>query len=331
MNSRADIIFNNSKFNDFDQMAQGLLGWNLEINQLGGGRFQGEALQFGNRDLFISSGGFSRKTEQKGAQPPYARTLAITGDHKTNLVWRKKEVPANGLMVFPRGSEVDVVSSGGTKIITMSFSNDLLERACRALGLPDLYKALDQDDLFAVNPQAMDNLRLWMRNIGQVVRGKGGSAGLPAILAELEFGLPRRLMEILADPLPKKASPQGRVLKRVMNKVEGCLREHPREPVTVKDLCQAVSASERTLQYGFQKRFGIPPKQYLRARRLNGVRRELTRAGGEGELVGEAAARWGFWHLSQFSKDYRLLFGELPSETLAKHRGCLGGKMTRQA
>jgi AraC family ethanolamine operon transcriptional activator len=49
--------------------------------------------------------------------------------------------------------------------------------------------------------------------------------------------------------------------------------------------------------------------------RLNGVRRELRH--GTAELrIGDVAARWGFWHQSQFAADYRTLFGELPSQTL---------------
>ena len=32
--------------------------------------------------------------------------------------------------------------------------------------------------------------------------------------------------------------------------------------------------------------------------------------------VADAANEWGFWHMGQFAKDYRRMFGELPSETL---------------
>jgi len=38
--------------------------------------------------------------------------------------------------------------------------------------------------------------------------------------------------------------------------------------------------------------------------------------------VQEMAARWGFWHLSRFSSDYRTLFGETPSQTLRRHQLC---------
>ena len=52
---------------------------------------------------------------------------------------------------------------------------------------------------------------------------------------------------------------------------------------------------------------------YINAMRLNGARRELMNR----LKVNEAANAWGFWHMGQFAKDYRKLFGELPSETLA--------------
>lgn len=64
---------------------------------------------------------------------------------------------------------------------------------------------------------------------------------------------------------------------------------------------------------------GLSPVQYLRAARLLGVRRELLRAGPV-IRVSDAAARWGFWRLSQFAADYKRLFGELPSETLGRTR-----------
>ena len=51
--------------------------------------------------------------------------------------------------------------------------------------------------------------------------------------------------------------------------------------------------------------------------RLNGVRRDLkSRAHEACVKVQDVAARWGFWHLSEFSRDYSAQFGELPSQTL---------------
>jgi AraC family ethanolamine operon transcriptional activator len=80
------------------------------------------------------------------------------------------------------------------------------------------------------------------------------------------------------------------------------------------ELCSQVGASRRKLTYCFQDVLGTSPMQYLRAVRLNGVRRELR--SGEAAAVQDAAARWGFFHMGQFSTDYKKQFGELPSATL---------------
>ncbi|MDR2690020.1 MAG: helix-turn-helix domain-containing protein, partial [Azoarcus sp.] len=71
-----------------------------------------------------------------------------------------------------------------------------------------------------------------------------------------------------------------------------------------------------TLQYSFQEVLDLTPVKFLRAMRLNSVRRALRQARASQETVGDIAARWGFWHLSHFAADYREMFGELPSDTL---------------
>jgi len=88
--------------------------------------------------------------------------------------------------------------------------------------------------------------------------------------------------------------------------------------LTVRDLCRAAGASERTLRYAFVERYGVPPKAYLKAVRLHGVRRELRSADLHALRVTDTANRWGFWHMGDFAADYRRLFGELPSKTLAR-------------
>ncbi|UCG61547.1 MAG: helix-turn-helix domain-containing protein [Candidatus Zixiibacteriota bacterium] len=37
--------------------------------------------------------------------------------------------------------------------------------------------------------------------------------------------------------------------------------------------------------------------------------------------IADVANHWGFWHMGQFSADYRRLFGELPLETLRRGNG----------
>lgn len=86
---------------------------------------------------------------------------------------------------------------------------------------------------------------------------------------------------------------------------------------TMIDLCAHTGVAERTLRYAFRDQLGCSPKVYLQMIRLNGVRVELLSAESKTTSVTAAATRWGFMHLGRFAQDYRALFGELPSTTLA--------------
>jgi AraC family ethanolamine operon transcriptional activator len=103
---------------------------------------------------------------------------------------------------------------------------------------------------------------------------------------------------------------------RAVRRAVAYIEENAQEPIHLRDLCLITGASERTLRYGFLERYGVSPKAYLQAFRLNGVRKKLRRADPASTKVAEIANHWGFWHMGKFAADYRRLFGELPSETI---------------
>lgn len=86
--------------------------------------------------------------------------------------------------------------------------------------------------------------------------------------------------------------------------------------MTVQRLCRHTGVSKRTLEYAFDEQIGVSPKQFINSIRLNAVRKQ-HRSGTVHKVV-DAANAWGFWHMGQFARDYRKLFGELPSATLSQ-------------
>ncbi len=103
--------------------------------------------------------------------------------------------------------------------------------------------------------------------------------------------------------------------------VEEYLDAYERELPSLAELCAVAGTSERTLEYAFREQLGITPVRYLRLRRLNRVECEL-RSGERGVTqVTDVAMRWGFWQLGRFAAEYRALFCERPSETLARSGG----------
>jgi AraC family ethanolamine operon transcriptional activator len=107
---------------------------------------------------------------------------------------------------------------------------------------------------------------------------------------------------------------RDRALQRALSFI-GAMAE---EPFTIRDLCREAGASERTLQYAFQDYFGLSPKRYVNAFRLDTVRRKLLAADPSTTSVGDVAGHMGFWHSGQFAATYLRFCGELPSETLKR-------------
>ncbi|WP_197082643.1 helix-turn-helix domain-containing protein [Bradyrhizobium sp. LTSP885] len=118
------------------------------------------------------------------------------------------------------------------------------------------------------------------------------------------------------QPSPRQSlSSFGR--SQVVKRAREYIIEHIDDPLQIIDVCRALKVSRRTLQYSFTDVLGVNPATYLRVLRLNGARRDLLSADYDRPMqIKEVVARWGFWHLSRFSAEYRQLFGELPSATL---------------
>lgn len=106
----------------------------------------------------------------------------------------------------------------------------------------------------------------------------------------------------------------------MVGRIEAYLRESGDLTPRIPTVCEVAGVSERTLEYAFRERLGVTPMRYLKLHRLNLVHRRLESAGPEHAGVTEVALACGFYDLGRFAGEYRALFGELPSETLARSR-----------
>ena len=115
--------------------------------------------------------------------------------------------------------------------------------------------------------------------------------------------------------LPKEQQAGRRVVREALDYIEAHLREH----VTMDDIAANVHMSVRAIQQGFREELGSTPMHYLRDRRLERAREDLTDViPSDGVTVTEVAERWGFSHLGNFAGLYKKRWGESPSETLRR-------------
>jgi len=130
------------------------------------------------------------------------------------------------------------------------------------------------------------------------------------------------LLALLLDAQPHDYSEQlsqastGCAPRHVRKAVE-FIEAHAAEPIGIEEIVRASGAGMRSLYEGFRRFRGTSPMEFLRARRLRRVRKDLLDAP-PGTTVSDVAARWGFYQFGRFAAQYRQLFGETPSTTLRR-------------
>lgn len=92
------------------------------------------------------------------------------------------------------------------------------------------------------------------------------------------------------------------------------LREHFAEPLGVESLARQVGLRPSAFHLHFKGVTGLSPLQYQKRLRLQEARRLML---GEGLDASEAAFRVGYESPSQFSREYRRVFGAPPRQNVA--------------
>jgi AraC-like DNA-binding protein len=123
------------------------------------------------------------------------------------------------------------------------------------------------------------------------------------------------MVQNLRHTLSNCKYPSSSIAPRQVKRALEFAREHAGMPITISDMAVAAGVSVRALQLNFQRFLNMTPMAYLRQLRLENVRRDLL-AADPLSTVTEIARRWGFVHLTRFSRAYFAAFGVMPSSDL---------------
>jgi AraC-like DNA-binding protein len=307
-------------FSSLDQLVEATAGWDLDWRQLDRGRLEAALLHAASDSATFERVAFNRGFSQRGSSPSGSLTLGLIEKNVEEIGWCRKMVSTEELLVFSPGGDNDCVSRPGFCGHLMSYTEDYLERTAADLELP-LNLGLYREGGLAlqIDSQEADGLRGVLRRLDRAIIKGPGEAETTWIRSELETEIPVRLVQLLATRPPKTQTLVDGFRARAARRGRDYIDVHAAEPPTIESVCRAAGASWRVLNYAFREIFGVTPKQYLQATRLDGVRKELHGKGPSAKIA-DIANHWGFWHMGQFARDYRRQFGELPSETLNSRR-----------
>ena len=158
---------------------------------------------------------------------------------------------------------------------------------------------------------ALENLRLNYQRQPGAFDSSAAIKTTARKLTETVRAVLRGKLDVTRPP-GRHAVPRRQIISMAMDYVD----QHAGEYLVVEELATAAGISERTLRTAFQEYFSAGPVRYLKLRTLHQVRRALKATDPSMTTVTEIATRFGVWEFGRFARDYRLLFGEYPSETL---------------
>lgn len=105
---------------------------------------------------------------------------------------------------------------------------------------------------------------------------------------------------------------------RAVTVARDLIESHPEWRHTVTSLAKEARVGVRALQIAFRQHLDTTPRAYLTHVRMQRAHQELLASQRDMTTVNSVVAKWGLGHPGRFARAYYSLFGELPSETLAR-------------
>lgn len=284
----------------FVQLQRGVLSFKLEELAWGGAAIQSEQ--------------WSRGLRLQVARPSSYVTFAFITQGRA----RWMGAPIGPGSVLRISGPWDCVSEGALEYAAFAVSRSDLESAAVLVHDADPL-AMATGNLAG---RRNDAVLLAMRLLRDMHALKG-LVNHPAALAAAGEDLLRLalILDRPTDLLPVERFSSSRGRLAAIRRVEAYLEANPDAVPSIPTLCRIAGVSERSLEYAFREHLGVTPIGYLKLRRLMLVRRRLQNPERENARVTEIVAGCGVYELGRFAGEYRRLFAELPSETLARASG----------
>jgi AraC-like DNA-binding protein len=267
----------------------------------------------------VQSGRYGMGVLADGALPSGMDTVGFILDAPADVTINGFLCPPLSVQLYGEGCELSYRASPWSAWLAYCLERERIQQA--ALDLYERPLPLPEQGSISIQPEAPAARRI--ATIIQALLAVGARAGSGKTINPLWVSLEDQLHYDIACAL-NGGTESGGTLKhvaqrrRLMARAEEYLRDHAGEPFRLSELTTATGVSQRMLEYHFSRLYGVNPHTWYLCMRLNGVHRDLQRARGTGERIGDIAMRWGFFHLGRFSEDYRRLFGERPRDTLMR-------------
>lgn len=293
---------------DADEHAHNLSRWNQRYDQLSPGAFTGSVteLWLPRTQIFVERA--NRRLRQTCAAWSQSVWFGVPAALDGMISLGGKPLSAQAVCLRDGGAEFDLLTAADFNLFGIVVERNAFAEYLEVTERQSLDRLLQQGDVLNL-PVALK--RELCATLAAILAAADAPPITATALQERIFAVLARLL--LADREIGHAGNRTRLQRQhTVDGIRDYVLQHPEYPPTIPELCTRFHLSRRALQNCVEDVTGMAPLAYMRSLRLNEVRRQL-KYGHEHRPVSSIAYAWGFTHLSQFARDYRQMFGELPS------------------
>ena len=287
------------------QEASEAAGWDCEYRQMEAGQLEARTVfqPVGKSSLICETA--NRRLDISAKTPEGAVTVLVPLAG-TRMLINGRRLTDDRLMFLAPDIDFHASSNGGAEVWSIH------------LDATQLDDAIDLDRLGThVLEDRIDGLELLRHAIMDSL-----DEGRDSAMAHCESRFADLTEMLLASDSSSNESDlyHRRQKRKALARAVEYFKEHSTGSVRMGRVCAYAGVSQSTLERLFRREFQQTPSSYLKARRLDAVRRELKQSLRDSKTIAEVAAGHGFAHLGRFASSYRKQFGVLPSEDMQLHQ-----------
>ncbi len=304
-----------AKYFDVDKLSADLMSWDLNVQPLHPekpGSHVASIAQINGGKFLYDFASFLITLDHRGATPPDMYTFSVPQISAGPFWHRGRSYGSNYIFVQQPGTEFHVITPKGFEIFHISLPEADVHRRLHSYGLGQAR--------FQKLPKAFHAPAQLMQDARSILAKSCWEEGFAKDW--IADDLVDRIVECwLAQ---EGLTPRRETLTIPKAALEQCL-----EAVSAGDtvgldvsrICASTGVSRRALERAFSEMLGLGPSTFFKVARLAEARRRLINPPDENQTVANAMFETGFSHVGQFARDYRKMFGELPSDTLKRVTG----------
>ncbi|SFZ98313.1 Transcriptional Regulator, AraC family [hydrothermal vent metagenome] len=306
----AGLIVETFKLN-IEEIVEYFNAWNLKSKQMEKGFFSSNITAIHTPRIQFHDVSYSHGFLTQGTYPNDSIMLGyVQTDGKA--IFQNRLLYSNELVISSNGDEIDYLSNTKSRIYTISIEKQFFEDTFFAFFNEDFEKHQVKGRFF-IKPEELSaflkSIKAWMTFIKH---------SHVLLLNESKYKiLEVKIVEDIFSFI-KIEHHERKKSEFQIKKARDILHANIDECFDAEMLTQKLGIGQRQLQRIFKESYGYSPKKYLLNLRINAVRKELIEADPESATISTIAMKYHFFDLNHFSKAYKALFCELPSQTLQR-------------